>query len=225
MLLVAGSPSLRRAALDQLAGQRIAGATRRPRRPTAATLQQRNGLLRAIREETAPRATSCGSGTATFLDAGGADRRRAAARSWSASPSPLAARPRRDRARRGGRGAARPALRDERAGRRRRDATGRAGATPRRDRREGGLERATLDRAAPRRPRRSSSAGRDLAGFASRGQQRTAILALKLAELDLLTDARRPAAAPPPRRRLHRARSGPPRATSSGGSPRCPRRS
>ena len=34
---------------------------------------------------------------------------------------------------------------------------------------------------------RSSSAGRDLAGFASRGQQRTAILAFKLAELDLLT--------------------------------------
>src|SRR5204862_7550028 len=30
--------------------------------------------------------------------------------------------------------------------------------------------------------------GRDLAGFASRGQQRTAILALKLAELDLLTE-------------------------------------
>ena len=29
--------------------------------------------------------------------------------------------------------------------------------------------------------------GRDLAGFASRGQQRTAILALKLAELDILT--------------------------------------
>ena len=31
-------------------------------------------------------------------------------------------------------------------------------------------------------------AGRDLASFASRGQQRTAILALKLAELDVLTD-------------------------------------
>src|SRR6185503_18485153 len=30
-------------------------------------------------------------------------------------------------------------------------------------------------------------AGRDLAAFASRGQQRTAILAFKLAELDLLT--------------------------------------
>jgi DNA replication and repair protein RecF len=30
-------------------------------------------------------------------------------------------------------------------------------------------------------------AGRDMAGFASRGQQRTAILAFKLAELDLLT--------------------------------------
>jgi DNA replication and repair protein RecF len=37
-------------------------------------------------------------------------------------------------------------------------------------------------------------AGRDLAAFASRGQQRTAILALKLAELDLLTtrDGRAP---------------------------------
>jgi DNA replication and repair protein RecF len=37
-------------------------------------------------------------------------------------------------------------------------------------------------------------AGRDLAAFASRGQQRTAILAFKLAELDLLTvlDARPP---------------------------------
>src|SRR4029077_8478615 len=36
--------------------------------------------------------------------------------------------------------------------------------------------------------------GRDLAAFASRGQQRTAILALKLAELDLVTalDARPP---------------------------------
>ncbi len=31
-------------------------------------------------------------------------------------------------------------------------------------------------------------AGRDLASFASRGQQRTAILALKLAELDVLTE-------------------------------------
>jgi DNA replication and repair protein RecF len=31
-------------------------------------------------------------------------------------------------------------------------------------------------------------AGRDLAGFASRGQQRTAILAFKLAELDVLTE-------------------------------------
>jgi DNA replication and repair protein RecF len=38
------------------------------------------------------------------------------------------------------------------------------------------------------------AAGRDLALFASRGQQRTAILALKLAELDLLTalDGRAP---------------------------------
>ena len=66
--------------------------------------------------------------------------------------------------------------------------------------------------------------GRDLAGFASRGQQRTAILALKLAELDLLTalDGRPPLlllddvfSELDPDRRSH----------SSGGSRRCPRRS
>ena len=68
-------------------------------------------------------------------------------------------------------------------------------------------------------------AGRDLAGFASRGQQRTAILSFKLAELDLLTelDGR------PPLLLLDdvfsRARPGPARRTSSGGSPSCPRRS
>ncbi len=50
--------------------------------------------------------------------------------------------------------------------------------------------------------------GRDLATFASRGQQRTAILALKLAELDVVTGDRRTPAAPPARRRLLRARPG-----------------
>ena len=44
--------------------------------------------------------------------------------------------------------------------------------------------------------------GRPLASFASRGQQRTAILAFKLAELDLPDRARRPAAAAPARRRV-----------------------
>ena len=60
------------------------------------------------------------------------------------------------------------------------------------------------------------SGGRELTEFASRGQQRTAILALKLAELDLLTHARRSAAAAPARRRLQRAR---PRASGAPGAP------
>ena len=70
----------------------------------------------------------------------------------------------------------------------RRDAARRARPPARRDGREGGLERldASSGRIATTWP--STSAGRDLAGFASRGQQRTAILAFKLAELDLLTE-------------------------------------
>jgi hypothetical protein len=67
-------------------------------------------------------------------------------------------------------------------------------------------------------------AGRDLATFASRGQQRTAILAFKLAELDLLTalDGRPPLlllddvfSELDPERRAHLVRATPP----------CPRRS
>ena len=53
--------------------------------------------------------------------------------------------------------------------------------------------------------------GRDLSGFASRGQQRTAILALKLAELDLLTGDRRARTAAAARRRVQRARPPAPR--------------
>ena len=66
--------------------------------------------------------------------------------------------------------------------------------------------------------------GRDLAAFASRGQQRTAILALKLAELDVSrhsTAARRcscsTTSSPSSTRTAAR--------TWSGASPRCPRRS
>ena len=50
MLLVAGSPSLRRAAIDLLAGQRSA-AYLRDLATYGRALQHRNGLLRAIREE------------------------------------------------------------------------------------------------------------------------------------------------------------------------------
>ena len=66
--------------------------------------------------------------------------------------------------------------------------------------------------------------GRDLAGFASRGQQRTAILALKLAELDVLTSstaARRCSSSTTSSASSTRTDA----PISSGGSPSCPRRS
>src|SRR6185295_16729729 len=55
MLLVVGSPGLRRAAIDQLAAQR-GPAYLRDLATYTRTLQQRNSLLRAIREEQATRA-------------------------------------------------------------------------------------------------------------------------------------------------------------------------
>ena len=70
MLLVAGSPSLRRASLDQLAGQRSA-AYLRDLTTYGRALQQRNGLLRAIREEQATR-DQLRFWDTTLLDAGGA---------------------------------------------------------------------------------------------------------------------------------------------------------
>ena len=144
-----------------------------------------------------------------FLDAGGAivaERRRLLA----TLAEPLAAAHAEIAPDEAAAGAADPALRDERAATPRGVATGRARAAPGRDGREGGLERLDARRAASRRPRRSSSTAATSPAFASRGQQRTAILAFKLAELDLRDRARRPPAAPPPRRRLLRARSGAP---------------
>ena len=187
MLLVAGSPSLRRAALDLLAGQRSPALRRATLATYGRALQQRNGLLRAIREEQRRRATSCGSGTrpSSTPAARIVEERQ---RLLDALAGPLAARPRRDRAR-GGRGGGADASRyaTNAPAARRRDAAGRPGAPPRRDRREGGLERRDAHRAASRRPR--LRAGRPRPGRRSRraGQQRTAILAFKLAELDLLT--------------------------------------
>ena len=222
MLLVIGSPSLRRAALDLLAAARFP-AYADDLSTYGRTLQQRNGLLRAIREETRRRATSCASGTATLLDAGGrvVDGAPAAARR-----ARRAARrgPRRDRP---GRGRGRPAdaaLRDQRAGRPGRDAARRPGPPAGRDGREGGLERLDAHRAAPRRPRlrpRRARPGRlRLARPAAHGHPR-----LQAGRARPADRARRPAAAAPPRRRLQRARPGPARRTSSGASPTCPRRS
>ena len=110
MLLVVGSPSLRRAALDALAAARF---------PTYAddlgtygrTLQQRNSLLRAIREEQATR-EELRFWDESFLETGG---RVVAARLSLLETLSCAARgrPSRDRARRGVGRRADPSLRHE----------------------------------------------------------------------------------------------------------------
>jgi len=183
MLLVIGSPSLRRAAIDALAAARF---------PTYAddlgtygrTLQQRNSLLRAIREETASR-DQLRFWDDTFLDTGG---RVVAARHelLRQLAGPLA-------------DAHREIAPDEAASggltlRYVTNAPTLTGETPR-----DALARRLVETAEKEvwngstviGPHRDDLAfdlgGRDLAGFASRGQQRTAILAFKLAELDLLT--------------------------------------
>jgi DNA replication and repair protein RecF len=183
MLLVVGSPSLRRAAIDALATARF---------PTYAddlgtygrTLQQRNSLLRAIREEQATR-DQLRFWDDTFLDTGG---RVVAARLalLDQIAAPLAA-------------AHREIAPDEAAAgelvlRYVTNAPAFGAETPR-----DALARRLVETAEKEvwngstviGPHRDDLAfdlaGRDLGGFASRGQQRTAILAFKLAELDLLT--------------------------------------
>jgi DNA replication and repair protein RecF len=183
MLLVVGSPGLRRAALDQLASQRSA-AYARDLTAYARTLQHRNSLLRAIREEQAGR-DELRFWDGSFLDAGGAivaERLRL----LDDLAGPLArahAEIAPDEA-----GAARltisyatnaPALPGEAP----RDALARRlGET---------AEKEVWNGSTLVGPHRDDLVfnldGRDMSGFASRGQQRTAILAFKLAELDLLT--------------------------------------
>ncbi len=183
MLLVAGSPGLRRAALDQLASTTAPGYA-----SALATygraLQQRNGLLRAIREEGAGRDELRFWDTA-FLDAGGrivADRLALLGR----LAEPLA------------RAHAEIAPDEADASsltlRYATNAPAAPGEAPR-----DALARRLIETAEKEvwngatliGPHRDDLvfelAGRDLAGFASRGQQRTAILSFKLAELDLLT--------------------------------------
>ena len=183
MLLVAGSPSLRRAVIDQLAA---AGS---PAYADALstygrTLQQRNSLLRSIREDGASRA-ELRYWDAAFLDTGGAivaERRRLldvlagplAAAHAEIAPEEAAA--------------GRLALRYEtnaptQPGESARDALARRLVET--------AEKEVWNGTTLVGPHRDDLVfeldGRDLATFASRGQQRTAILALKLAELDVVT--------------------------------------
>src|SRR4249919_1523773 len=183
MLLIAGSPSLRRAVIDQL------GASGSPAYADALstygrTLQQRNSLLRAIREDGASRA-ELRFWDGTFLDAGGAivaERRRL----LSVLAGPLAA-------------AHAEIAPDEAASGRLTlgyvtNAPPLPGESPRdalARRLEETAEKEVWNGSTLVGPHRDDLVfeldGRDLATFASRGQQRTAILALKLAELDVMT--------------------------------------
>ena len=209
MLLIIGSPSLRRNLLDALVAQR---------EPTAAavmstyqrTLTQRNSLLRRIREEEADRAEL------SLLGRGHRRQRRAhprlaprdAARPWPSRSHD-----------------AHREIAPEETGLTLRYASnvepgaGETNEAALRRRLRETADKEVWNGATLVGPHRDDFAfesdGRELTEFASRGQQRTAILALKLAELDLLTRARRPPAAAAARRRLQRARpraARPPRA-------------
>jgi DNA replication and repair protein RecF len=190
MLLIAGSPTLRRAALDRIATGRFP-AYGSALSTYGRALQQRNGLLRAIREETADR-SQLRYWDRPFLDAGGeVVAMRLLVLAELAAPLAAAhaeiAPDEAEQAALGLRYAT--------------NAPARAGEAPRE-----ALERRLAETAekeawngttlvGPHRDDLTFVLGeRDLAGFASRGQQRTAILAFKLAELDLLTalDGRTP---------------------------------
>jgi DNA replication and repair protein RecF len=184
MLLVAGSPSLRRSALDLLAGQR-SPAYLADLATYGRALQQRNSLLRAIREETAGR-EELRYWDVALIESGGAivaERLRL----LDALADPLA-------------GAHAEIAPEEathgRLGLRYETNAPALGAeTPRQ-----AIARRLVETAEKEvwngstlvGPHRDDIVfewdGRDLATFASRGQQRTAILAYKLAELDLLAE-------------------------------------
>jgi DNA replication and repair protein RecF len=184
MLLVVGSPGLRRAAIDQLAAQR-ASAYLRDLATYSRTLQQRNSLLRAIREEQADR-SELRFWDGTLLDAGGAIVE-ARLRLLDDLAGPLA--------RAHAEIAPEEAAASRLAIRYATNAPALPGESPR-----DALARRLVETADKEvwngstlvGPHRDDLVfeldGRDLSGFASRGQQRTAILAFKLAELDLLTD-------------------------------------
>lgn len=184
MLLVAGSPSLRRTVLDRLAGG-LYPAYASDLATYNRALQQRNGLLRAIREEEASR-DDLRYWDRPFVEAGGAVVA-ARLRLLAALAAPLAAAHAEIAPEEGSRGAlALDYLTNAPAA---------SGESPR-----DALARRLVETSEKEAwngttlvgPHRDDLAflleGRDLAGFASRGQQRTAILALKLAELDLLSE-------------------------------------
>lgn len=184
MLLVVGSPSLRRAAIDALGAAMF---------PTYAenlstygrTLQQRNSLLRQIREEGATR-DQLRFWDESFVESGG-EVVAARHRLLDALASPVASAHREIAPEESSSGTLQmryvtnaPTLLAETP----RDALARRLVET--------AEKEIWNGSTVIGPHRDDIAfdlaNRDLAGFASRGQQRTAILAFKLAELDVLTD-------------------------------------
>ena len=184
MLLVAGSPSLRRATIDQLASTLLHGYSA-DLATYGRALQQRNGLLRAIRDEAASR-EELRYWDQPFLDAGGAI---VAARHelLERLGRPLGAAHREiapEEGEAGELGLTYVTNAPTAAGEGPREALAR--------RLEETAEKELWNGTTLIGPHRDDvafvMAGRDLSAFASRGQQRTAILALKLAELDLVTE-------------------------------------
>ncbi len=180
MLLVIGSPSLRRGTLDALAAQRFP-AYAADLSTYGRVLTQRNALLRAIREEQATR-DQLPPWDAKLIE-GGAAILGARHALLAELDGPLSA-----------------AHAEIAPGEGRLHLTYESNAAPgpgeppaaafaRRLRETADKE--TWNGTTLVGPHRDDLAfrldGRDLGGFASRGQQRTAILALKLAEMDLLT--------------------------------------
>jgi DNA replication and repair protein RecF len=181
MLLVVGPPALRRAAIDALAGSR-SPAYGRAMSTYGRALQQRNGLLRRIREGEAE-ADQLPYWDAIVVGEGGAivgERLRLLADLapvLAACHAEIAPAEQPLQLRYVTNAPAGPAETPSEALRRRLAET---------------AEKELWNGATLVGPHRDDIAfqlgGRDLTTFASRGQQRTAILSLKLAELDLLTD-------------------------------------
>ena len=183
MLLVIGSPSLRRDALDRLASQR-SPAYAAHLSTYGRALQQRNGLLRLIREEQAVRG-DLRFWDATVLEAGTAVREErhrlleALAGPLGAAHAEIAP----DEASADALGVTYSTNAPQHPGETVRDALARRLAET--------AEKEVWNGTTLIGPHRDDLVfelgGRPMASFASRGQQRTAILAFKLAELDLLT--------------------------------------
>ena len=215
MLLVVGSPGLRRDAIDRIAGDR-SPAHERATATYERALRQRNSLLKSIREGTAGRDQL--RYWDEVLTASGGEVIEGRLDALDALTGPLAAAhgeiaPDEGRLALRYAGSAAP-----RPGEAARDALARRlGETAEKEVWNG----STL--VGPHRDDLSFLLGdREMAGTASRGQQRSAILALKLAAARPAGRERRPAAAPPPRRRLQRARPGaprPPGAADRGAAP------